>query len=53
MALFFPDKDGGEGITYGRKGKELLIHLLTDGNGMPLSDITTVANDSIARAAQV
>ena len=44
MAPFPPGKGGGEEIAYGRKGKGLLIHLLTDGNGMPLSVITTAAN---------
>jgi transposase len=43
-ALFPPGKGGGEGIAYGRKGKGLLIHSLTDAAGMPLSTRTTPAN---------
>src|ERR671922_2714523 len=37
MARFPPGKGGGEGVAYGRKGKGILIHSLTDGAGMPLS----------------
>jgi hypothetical protein len=44
MARFPPGKGGGEGGAYGRKGKGLLIHSLTDGAGMPLSTRTTLAN---------
>jgi hypothetical protein len=44
MALFPPGKGGGEGVAYGRKGKGILIHSLTDGAGMPLSTRTTPAN---------
>jgi IS5 family transposase len=44
MAPFPPGKGGGEGIAYGRKGKGVLIHSLTDGAGMPLSTRTTPAN---------
>lgn len=44
MALFPPGKGGGEGVAYGRKGKGLLIHSLTDATGMPLSTCTTPAN---------
>jgi hypothetical protein len=44
MAPFPPSKGGGEGIAYGRKGKGILIHSLTDGAGMPLSTSTTPAN---------
>ena len=43
-ALFPPGKGGGEAIAYGGKGKGILIHLLTEGNGMPLSVCTTAAN---------
>ena len=43
-AHFPPGKGGGEGIAYGGKGKGLLIHLLTEGSGMPLSVCTTAAN---------
>jgi transposase len=44
MARFPPGKGGGEGVAYGRKGKGILIHTLTDGAGMPLSTRTTPAN---------
>jgi transposase len=44
MALFPPGKGGGEGIAYGRKGKGILIHSLTDAAGMPLSTGTTPAH---------
>lgn len=39
-----PGKGGGEGIAYGYKGKGILIHSITDANGMPLVAITTSAN---------
>src|SRR5688500_14987342 len=44
MARFPPGKGGGEGVAYGRKGKGILIHILTDATGMPLSTRTTPAN---------
>ncbi len=44
MAPFPPGKGGGEAVAYGGKGKGILIHLLTDGKGMPLSASTTAAN---------
>jgi IS5 family transposase len=44
MARFPPGTGGGEGVAYGRKGKGILIHSLTDGAGMPLSTRTTPAN---------
>ena len=44
MALFPPGKGGGEGIARGGKGKGMLIHSLTEGNGMPLANRTTPAN---------
>jgi IS5 family transposase len=44
MARFPPGKGGGEGVAYGRKGKGILIHTLTDATGMPLSIRTTPAN---------
>jgi len=44
MALFPPGKGGGDGIAYGYKGKGILIHSITDANGMPLVAITTPAN---------
>lgn len=43
-ALFPPGKGGGEGVDYGHKGKGILIDLMTDGNGMPISCCTTAAN---------
>jgi IS5 family transposase len=46
MALFPPGKGGGEEVAYGGKGKGILIHTLTEGNGMPLSNRTTPANGS-------
>ncbi len=45
-ALFPPGKRGGEEVAYGGKGKGILIHTLTEGNGMPLSNRTTAANGS-------
>jgi len=44
--LFPQGIGGGEDVAYGYKGKGILIHTLTDGNGMPLSNSTTAANDS-------
>ncbi len=44
--LFPPGKGGGEDVAYGYKGKGILIHTLTDGNGMPLANCTTPANGS-------
>ena len=46
IALFPPGKGGGEEVVYGRKGKGILIHTLTEGNGMPLTNSTTAANGS-------
>ena len=43
-ALFPPGKGGGDGVAYGGKGKGILIHTLTEGNGMPLANLTTPAN---------
>jgi hypothetical protein len=40
---FSPWQRGGGGIAYGRKGKGILIHSLTDAVGMPLSTRTTPA----------
>jgi transposase len=42
--LFPPGKGGGEGVGYGYKGKGILIHSITDANGMPVVAITTPAN---------
>src|SRR4029450_13461805 len=44
MALFPPGKGGGEGVAHGGKGKGILLHSLTEGNGMPLANRTTPAN---------
>ena len=44
MALFPPGKGGGEGVARGGKGKGVLIHSLTAGDGMPLAHRTTPAN---------
>jgi len=41
---FSAGKGGGEGVARGGKGKGVLIHTLTDANGMPLSNRTTPAN---------
>ena len=46
MALFPPGKGGGEGVGVGRKGKGVLIHCFTEGNGLPLGVETTPANGS-------
>ena len=43
-ALFPPGKGGGEGVGYGYKGKGILIHSITDANGMPVVAMTTPAN---------
>ena len=42
-AHFPPGKGGGEDVAYGRKGKGVLIHSLTDAAGMPLAHRTTSA----------
>ena len=44
MARFPPGKGGGEGVARGGKGKGVLIHCLTAGDGMPLAYRTTPAN---------
>src|SRR5919199_4551377 len=44
MALFPPGTGGGAGIARGGKGKGMLIHSLTEGNGMPLANRVTPAN---------
>ncbi len=43
-ALFPPGKGGGEDVGYGYKGKGILIHSITEANGMPVVAITTSAN---------
>ena len=43
--LFFPKELVAlEGVGYGYKGKGILIHTITDANGMPVAAITTPAN---------
>ena len=49
MVHFPPGKGGGDKVAYGRKGKGILIHTLTEGDGMPLSNSTTAANGSERR----
>jgi hypothetical protein len=44
--LFPPVQGWGEHVAYGHKGKGILIHTLTEGNGMPLANCTTPANGS-------
>ena len=44
MARLPPGTGGGEGVARGGKGKGMLIHSLTEGNGMPLANRTTPAN---------
>ncbi len=44
MALFPPGKGGGKEVAYGRKGKGVLMHIFTEGNGMPLAHTVTPAN---------
>jgi hypothetical protein len=44
MALFLPGKGGGEGVVRGDKGKGILHHCLTAGDGMPLAQRITPAN---------
>ena len=43
-ASFSPGKGGGAIVKHGYKGKGILIHMLVDGEGMPLSAGTTPAN---------
>jgi len=45
-ALFPPGKGGGKKVAYGYKGKGVLIHTITEGNGMPMANRTTAANGS-------
>ena len=41
MAQYPPLNGGCEGVAYGYKGKGILIHSITDANGMPVVAITT------------
>lgn len=44
LTVLFPTGiGGGKGVGYGYKGKGILIHSITDANGMPLVAITTPA----------
>jgi transposase len=44
---WFTVKDtGGEDIAYGWKGKGSTVHLVTEGNGLPLAFLVTAANVS-------
>jgi hypothetical protein len=43
MGLFPPGKGGGEDVERGYKGKGVLIHSYTEGNGYPLAITTTSA----------
>jgi len=43
---FVAGKGGGEDVQYGFKGKGVNIHALVDGNGAPLSTISTGAAES-------
>ena len=40
---FPPGKGGSHGVAYAGKGKGILIHTLTEGSGMPLSNRITPA----------
>ena len=44
MALFPPGTGGGEGVARGGQGQGILIHSLTEGNGMPLAHRPTPAH---------
>ena len=44
LGSFSPWKGGGKSVAYGYKGKGILIHSITDANGMPLVAMTTPAN---------
>ena len=44
MALFSPGPGGGQNVSYGRKGKGVLTHLLTEGGALPLDFTCTGAN---------
>ena len=46
MRLFPPGKGGEAKVDHGDKGKGILIHLLVDREGMPLSATMTAANGS-------
>ena len=41
---FSPGQGRREDVAYGHKGKGILIHTLTEGNGLPVANCTTPAN---------
>ena len=43
---FVPGKGGGEDVDHGYKGKGMTVHAPVDGNGTPLSVISTGASES-------
>jgi hypothetical protein len=43
---FSPRESCGKDVDHGYKGKGSTIHLLVDGEGMPLAETTTAANGS-------
>lgn len=43
---FAAGKGGGETVQYGRRGKGVTLHALVDGNGTPLSVVTSGAAES-------
>ena len=51
-ALFPPGKGGGAEVAYGFKGKGVLIHLLVDAAGMPVSAETSPANGDERKLAE-
>jgi hypothetical protein len=45
LTAHFPHgKGGGTEVAYGYKGKGILIHLLVDVEGMPMSVVSTPVN---------
>ncbi len=44
MGLFPSAPGGGEEVEHGYKGKGVLLHVLCEGNGLPLSCTVTAAN---------
>ncbi len=51
-ALFPPGKGGGAEIAYGFKRKGVLIHLLVDAEGMPVSAAVTPADGDERKQAE-
>ena len=52
-ALFPLAREVANRVAYGYKGKGILIHTLTEGNRMPLSNCTTAAPSRMAQVAQL